>query len=102
MGFDDEWATLRAEATQRQSTSMRLNGADGGPPPGLGGQVLASTPAEKAAAANTIQNELEGSTQKSTNWADESSAAAARSSPTGPPVQPSPSWARPGTNRCRR
>ncbi|MCX4965205.1 hypothetical protein OHA98_10245 [Streptomyces sp. NBC_00654] len=78
MGFDDEWATLRAEATQRQSTDMRLNGADDGPLPGLGGQVLASTPAEKAAAANTIENELEDSTNKSTNLADEASSAAAK------------------------
>lgn len=77
MGFDEEWAQLRAEATQRQA-SMQLNGVPDDPGPGFGNNVLASTPQEKAAAARTIQDELLGSTTKATNTADESSKAAAR------------------------
>ncbi|AEN12730.1 MULTISPECIES: hypothetical protein [unclassified Streptomyces] len=80
MGFDEEWSRLRSQAAeQQQGTSMRLNGADEGPAPGLGGQAdLASTPAEKKAAANTIENELEPSTKKATDWADEASATAVK------------------------
>ncbi|WP_051860263.1 hypothetical protein [Streptomyces anulatus] len=78
MGFDEEWAQLRAEATQRQATSMQLNGVPDEPGPGPGNSVLASTPQEKAAASRTIQDELLGSTTKAMNTADESSKAAAR------------------------
>lgn len=99
MGFDEEWAQLRAEATQRQATSTRLNGVPDEPGPGFGNNVLASTPQEKAAASRTIQDELLGSTAKAANHADESSKAAARSSPTGPRGLPSRSWTRPGTSR---
>ncbi|MFB7228809.1 hypothetical protein ACFCY9_13920 [Streptomyces fimicarius] len=78
MGFDEEWAQLRAEATQRQATSTQLNGVPDEPGPGFGNNVLASTPQEKAAASRTIQEELLGSTAKAANHADESSKAAAR------------------------
>ncbi|MFF1463472.1 hypothetical protein [Streptomyces sp. NPDC058330] len=80
MGFDEEWSRLRAQAAeQQQGTSMRLNGADEGPPPGLGGQAdLASTPAEKKAAADTIDNELMKMTTDATDWADEATSAAAK------------------------
>ncbi|MEI7030725.1 hypothetical protein [Streptomyces pratensis] len=78
MGFDEEWSQLRAEATQRQAASTRLNGVgDGAASPGVGDKDLASTPAEKAAAARTIENELLGSTGSAMNDADESSKAAA-------------------------
>ncbi|WP_284578363.1 hypothetical protein [Streptomyces sp. 2P-4] len=50
------------------------------PPPPLlqapGGQDFASTPAEKKAAANTIETELQPNTKKAANDADESTAAA--------------------------
>ncbi len=79
MGFDEEWGLLRAGATHQQDTSMRLNGADDGPLPGPGGQTdLASTPAEKKAAADTMETEPEPDTRKATDRADESSAAAVK------------------------
>ncbi|MEU0130387.1 hypothetical protein [Streptomyces sp. NPDC006289] len=79
MGFDEEWGLLRARGTEQQGTPMRLNGVDDGPLPGLGGQAdLASTLAEKKAAANTIETELEPDTRKATDWADEASATAAK------------------------
>ncbi|WP_370415174.1 hypothetical protein [Streptomyces fradiae] len=79
MGFDEEWAALRAQAAERQESSMRLNQVPAdpsGPTPGGGPGVFGSSPAEKQAAANTIENELEDSTKRSTDWADESSNAA--------------------------
>ncbi|MCQ0000791.1 hypothetical protein [Streptomyces sudanensis] len=78
MGFDEEWARLRAEAAARQDTSMRLNQlpADGGGPGG--GGKLASTPAEKKAAANTIDTELLTRTQTAGKHADEATGSAAR------------------------
>ncbi|MEU2395768.1 hypothetical protein [Streptomyces sp. NPDC007369] len=80
-----------------QQVSMRLNGegplapgATAPPPPLLqspslapppllqapGGQDFASTPAEKKAAANTIQTELQPNTQKASTHADEATGAA--------------------------
>ncbi|MFK0259059.1 hypothetical protein [Streptomyces sp. NPDC090445] len=79
MGFDEEWAALRAQAADRQGPVMRLNRVPddpSGPAPGGGPGAFGSSPAEKQAAANTIENDLEGSTKKSTDWADESSDAA--------------------------
>lgn len=59
---------------------MRLNQVPTDPsgptPPGGGPGDFGSSPAEKQAAANTIEHELEESTTKATNWADESSNAA--------------------------
>ncbi|KQX92032.1 MULTISPECIES: hypothetical protein [Streptomyces] len=79
MGFDEDWGLLRAQPPAPQGTSMRLNGVDEGPLPGLGGRAdLASTPAEKKAAANTIETELEPDTRKAADWADESSATAVK------------------------
>ncbi|MET8505082.1 hypothetical protein ABZV60_10565 [Streptomyces sp. NPDC004787] len=76
MGFDEEWAALRARAAEQQETSMRLNQlpADrSGPTPGGGPGDFGSSPAEKKAAANTIENELEPNTKKAADWADEAS-----------------------------
>ncbi|MEV2210788.1 hypothetical protein AB0H86_04670 [Streptomyces sp. NPDC050997] len=71
MGFDEEWAELRAEAAERRSTAMRLNRLpEAGPVPG-GTPMLVSTPAEKNAAASTIENELLTSTKKAAEHADE-------------------------------
>ncbi|WP_405710967.1 hypothetical protein OG264_19190 [Streptomyces xanthophaeus] len=81
--FDQEWGRERADASARQ-TATRLNGVDGAPsgplaPGGPGGPGgFASTPAEKTAAANTIQNELESSTQKAADHADEPTGAAGK------------------------
>lgn len=81
MGFDEEWAELRAAAAERDSTSMQLNRLpeDGpllGSGPG-GGPLLASTASEKNAAAGVIENELLTSTKKAGGHADESNAGAA-------------------------
>ncbi|MFH8472791.1 hypothetical protein [Streptomyces sp. NPDC018000] len=78
LGFDEEWAELRAEAAERGSTAMRLNRIpEDGPAPGPGGtSKLASTPAEKNAAAGTIENELLTSTKKAGDHADEANGSA--------------------------
>ncbi|WP_405602096.1 hypothetical protein OG741_27015 [Streptomyces sp. NBC_01410] len=79
VGFDEEWAALRAEAAERGSTAMQLNRLpeDGpAPGPGPGTSKLASTPAEKSAAANTIDNELLTSTKKAGDHADEANGSA--------------------------
>ncbi|MEU9946508.1 hypothetical protein, partial [Streptomyces lavendulae] len=70
--FDQEWRRSRSGAGDEQ-VHMRLNGtgAPAGPlAPGASG-TFGSTPAEKTAAANTIENELEGKTKTSTEHADE-------------------------------
>lgn len=78
MGFDEEWAALRAEAAERGSTGMRLNQlpADGPASGPSGTSKLVSTPAEKKAAADTISTELLTSTKKAGNHADEANAGA--------------------------
>ncbi|MFI9582368.1 hypothetical protein ACIHCQ_11080 [Streptomyces sp. NPDC052236] len=73
MGFDQEWAGARADASERQAVAMRLNRADDGPgagPGAAGPPDQASTPATKKAAANTIETELEPNTGKAATWAD--------------------------------
>ncbi|KUH35239.1 MULTISPECIES: hypothetical protein [Streptomyces] len=78
MGFDEEWAQLRAEAAERQDTAMRLNQlpADQGGSGGTGGGKLVSSPAEKKAAANTIETRLVPDTKKATDFADEATSTA--------------------------
>ncbi|MGW4164345.1 hypothetical protein [Streptomyces sp. NPDC004788] len=81
MGFEQEWGALRGQAAEGQSSSMQLNQVPGDPsgPTGSGGPGdFASTPAQKQAAANTIETELEPNTKKATDWADESSNAAVK------------------------
>ncbi|MFD9599325.1 hypothetical protein [Streptomyces sp. NPDC059970] len=80
MGFDEEWAELRAEAAERRSTAMRLNRLpEDGPGPSPGGtSKLVSTPSEKNAAAGTIQNELLTSTRNAGEHADEANGSAVR------------------------
>ncbi|MEU3651240.1 hypothetical protein AB0E67_00065 [Streptomyces sp. NPDC032161] len=78
MGFDEEWGLLRGEAATRQGTRMRLNGTGGASSDGPGDKDFASTPAQKKAAANTIETELEPNTKKATDWADETSEAAVK------------------------
>jgi hypothetical protein len=78
MGFDEEWAQLRAEAASRQETSMRLNQLPAEPGGGGagGGKGLVSTPTEKRAAANTIETVIVPDTKKATDWADEATTGA--------------------------
>ncbi|GAA3370672.1 hypothetical protein GCM10020367_18220 [Streptomyces sannanensis] len=76
MGFEQEWQTARAEAAEQQSASMRLNQLPADPSGPTGAGTFGSTPAEKKAAANTIETELEPNTKKATDWADEASNAA--------------------------
>ncbi len=80
MGFDEEWAGLRAAAAEHGSTGMQLNGLpEEGPAPGYGPggtSTLASTASEKNAAAGVIENELLTSTKRAGNHADESNGSA--------------------------
>ncbi|MDT9693431.1 hypothetical protein Q5762_34925 [Streptomyces sp. P9(2023)] len=72
MGFDEEWSAFRSQAAERQATSMQLNQlpADASGPTGGDSGTFGSTPGQKKAAANTIENELEGATKRATEWAD--------------------------------
>ncbi|TLQ43348.1 hypothetical protein [Streptomyces marianii] len=85
MGFEQEWADRRTEATQAvdaQSSSMQLNqlAPDGGgsatPPsplaPGGSSGTFGSTPAQKRTAASKIENDLKPTTQWASDLADES------------------------------
>ncbi|MEV6421911.1 hypothetical protein [Streptomyces sp. NPDC051662] len=69
MSFEQEWAQLKSAATERHSAHMRLNQlpADGGATT----PDLATSPAKKKAAANTIENHLEPGTKSAANAADE-------------------------------
>ncbi|MEU2185041.1 hypothetical protein [Streptomyces thermolilacinus] len=77
MGFDEEWAQLRAEAASRPDTSMRLNQLPADQGGGGGGGKLVSSAAAKNTAANTIQNEIMTSTQTAGKHADEATNSAA-------------------------
>ncbi|MFJ4009205.1 hypothetical protein [Streptomyces sp. NPDC090026] len=79
MEFDAEWAQLRAEAAEREKTAMQLNRVpdESGVPPLGRGPKLVSTPAEKRAAANTIDAELLGRTKAAGDCADEATSKAA-------------------------
>ncbi|MCX4803307.1 hypothetical protein OG594_16890 [Streptomyces sp. NBC_01214] len=70
--FEREWGQSRADASGQQ-VDMRLNGtgAPAGPLAPGGSGTFGSTPAEKTAAAYTIENELEDKTKSSTEHADE-------------------------------
>ncbi|THA40173.1 hypothetical protein E6W17_07785 [Streptomyces sp. A1547] len=69
--FEREWRG-RSAGLARRPADMRLNGAPAGPlAPGASGS-FASTPAEKKAAANTIETELQPNTKIATEHADES------------------------------
>ncbi|MCX3058710.1 hypothetical protein [Streptomyces beihaiensis] len=70
-------------ATGNESTQMRLNqfpadpSSTASPPgaPGGGQKNLASSPAEKKAAANAIEQHIEPDTKKAGNWADDQTGA---------------------------
>ncbi|GLF95435.1 hypothetical protein [Streptomyces yaizuensis] len=77
MAFEQHWAGTGAGALDREAgadaaaaTSTRLNGVPDGPGPGGGAPDLVSTPAQKSAAARTIETELEPGTRKAGDVAD--------------------------------
>ncbi|MEV6409794.1 hypothetical protein AB0M58_44020 [Streptomyces bobili] len=80
----DEWERLKAETEAGQSTQMRLNQvpADGGGSSAgalpAGRPDLASSPAQKQAAARAIEDHIEPDTRKSGDWADEQTNAAVK------------------------
>ncbi|MFK0042864.1 hypothetical protein ACIQU4_01970 [Streptomyces sp. NPDC090741] len=70
--FGQDWRQSHSGAGNEQ-VHMRLNGtgAPAGPPTPGGSGTFGSTPAEKNAAANTIENELEDKTKTATEHSDE-------------------------------
>lgn len=78
MSFGEDGPAQRAEAAEQGSTATRLNQlpADGPASSPGGTSKLVSTPAEKNAAAGTIDNELLTSTKKAGNHADEANTGA--------------------------
>ncbi|MFE4638536.1 hypothetical protein ACFRJ1_34900 [Streptomyces sp. NPDC056773] len=68
--FAQEWERERAGATDHD-VAVRLNGAPVGPFAPGGSGDFASTPAEKQAAATTIETELEPNTKKAAEHADD-------------------------------
>ncbi|MYS08053.1 hypothetical protein GTW71_16790 [Streptomyces sp. SID6041] len=79
MGFDEDWAGIRSGTTEQAPVGTRLNQLDGGGGGGTSGgrPNLATAPAKKKAAANTIENELEPDTAKAAKVADAATTAAA-------------------------
>ncbi|MEV7865552.1 hypothetical protein AB0P17_05495 [Streptomyces sp. NPDC088124] len=73
MSFEEEWAQQKRTVAERQSSDTRLNQLDRGGPasPGVGDPDLATVPAAKKKAANTIENQLEPGTRKAADAADE-------------------------------
>lgn len=73
--FAREWDRERAGVTE-QHPAMRLNSAPAEPFAPGGSGDFASTPAEKQTAANTIESELQPSTKKATEHADDATGTA--------------------------
>ncbi|MEU9705740.1 hypothetical protein [Streptomyces sp. NPDC047981] len=76
MSFNDEWAQAKNTAIANQSADMRLNQlpADGGG--GTGPADLATTPAKKKQAANSIENHIQPDLKSAADAADESTSGA--------------------------
>ncbi|MFF7178874.1 hypothetical protein [Streptomyces sp. NPDC008121] len=78
MSFKDEWAQDKSAAMERQSSSMQLNqvpsdpGGGGGP----GNPDLATTPARKKKAANTIETQIQPDVKSAADSADEGTSGA--------------------------
>ncbi|MFJ2175540.1 hypothetical protein ACIOHE_21895 [Streptomyces sp. NPDC087851] len=75
MSFEEEWAQQKQTVAERQPSDMRLNQLPADPggsaSPGVGDPDLATTPAAKKKAANTIENQLEPGTKKAADAADD-------------------------------
>ncbi|MFC9427445.1 hypothetical protein [Streptomyces sp. NPDC056987] len=73
MSFEEEWAQQKQTVAERQSSDMRLNQLDAGgsASPGAGAPDLATAPAAKKKAANTIETRLEPGTKQAADAADE-------------------------------
>ncbi|MFI6699667.1 hypothetical protein ACIBJC_11940 [Streptomyces sp. NPDC050509] len=75
MSFEEEWAQQKQTVAERQSSDTRLNQLPADPggsaSPGVGDPDLATVPAEKKKAANTIENQLEPRTRTAADAADE-------------------------------
>lgn len=77
MSFDDEWAQQKNAAVERQTSEMQLNQLPADPGGGGGGAPdLATTPARKKAAANTIENHIQPGVKSAADAADEPTNAA--------------------------
>lgn len=75
--FEREWRGISADLAGPPAV-MRLDGAPAGPLSPGGSGEFGSTPAEKTAAANTIETELEPNTRTATEHADEATNAAVK------------------------
>ncbi|MFJ3505204.1 hypothetical protein [Streptomyces sp. NPDC090135] len=71
MSFDDEWTQHKTVAMEHQSSSTRLNQVPAEPGGGGGQSDLATTPAKKKAAANTIENHIQPDVKAAADAGDE-------------------------------
>lgn len=78
MSFDDEWAQHKSTAVEHQNSQMQLNQlpADPGGGGGTGAPDLATSPAKKKKAANTIETNIQPDVKSGADAADESTTAA--------------------------
>lgn len=78
----DEWEQIKSTHHESASTGMQLNQlpADQGGPPVYGpfAPSFASSPAEKKAAADAIDEHILGDTRTAGKWADEANSAAVK------------------------
>ncbi|MFB7866853.1 MULTISPECIES: hypothetical protein [unclassified Streptomyces] len=71
MSFDDEWARHKDNAAAQQTSGMQLNHVPLDPGGGGGQPDLATTPAKKKAAANTIETQIQPDLKSAADAADE-------------------------------
>ncbi|MFI8826370.1 hypothetical protein [Streptomyces sp. NPDC053431] len=73
MSFDDEWAQDKdnARTPRTQASDMRLNQLPADPGGGSGSPDLATSPARKKAAANTIETQIQPNLKSAADAADE-------------------------------
>ncbi|MFE0776167.1 hypothetical protein [Streptomyces sp. NPDC058861] len=71
MSFDDEWTQHKTVAMEHQSASTRLNQVPADPGGGGGQSDLATTPAKKKAAANSIETHIQPDVKAAADAGDE-------------------------------